>query len=59
MLQSGISDARQKARRLIFELASEADGMPRSLSITDITTDKVLGITYMGDDHGQRVTLET
>ena len=40
-------------------MASEADGMPRSLSITDITTDKVLGITYMGDDHGQRVTLET
>jgi hypothetical protein len=43
----------------MFELVSEADGMPRSLSITDIKTDKVLDITYMGDDRRRRVTLVT
>ncbi|KAF8351806.1 hypothetical protein F5887DRAFT_912476 [Amanita rubescens] len=48
LLRSGISDARQKARRLMFELVSETDGMPRSLSITDIKTDKTAG--YAGDD---------
>ena len=61
MLQSGISDAQQKARMLMFELVSEADVMPRSLSITDIKTDGVLDVTYthMREGRRQQVTLET